>query len=286
MSGALERSPLSAARLSLKTCRWELLVLPFFPSPTHISHHTGTGNSHRLLPLVSSPIRRPSPSAPRPSPLTPPILLPSTDGQTEKECLQSSAPLLGCPAALPPPPPSCESRTVLCRHGAFRLHIFALSHARGRKRVVRTASEAIGVNWVRLRLAVADWSKRHWAAAPCRPGAAQLARIRATTQIPDSTWLSPPWVVPTSPADGLHEGTTTATDGPPTTSLLLPPSLDPARTPVHHHYHRHHPSPRQTDHHRPVHCRYTPSPVRPPFPVLVAAAAAAATAARSATSAT
>lgn len=259
---------------------------PFFPL-TH-THQPSHGNWKFPPPSPPRLVSHPPPIPVRPPPLSPHSSHSfALDRRPNRKRVSSvvctTARLSCCP---PPPPPSCESRTVLCRHGAFRLHIFALSHARGRKRVVRTASEAIGVNWVRLRLAVADWSKRHWAAAPCRPGAAQLARIRATTQIPDSTWLSPPWVVPTSPADGLHEGTTTATDGPPTTSLLLPPSLDPARTPVHHHYHRHHPSPRQTDHHRPVHCRYTPSPVRPPFPVLVAAAAAAATAARSATSAT
>lgn len=252
---------------------------PFFPL-THINHHTGTGNSHRLLPLVSSP------HPPIPLRRHPPSLLPFFCPRSTAKQKRVSSIVFCTTARLPCCPPS-SPQVANQGPSSAGTELFACTSSpsctpRGRKRVVRTASEAIGVNWVRLRLAVADWSKRHWAAAPCRPGAAQLARIRATTQIPDSTWLSPPWVVPTSPADGLHEGTTTATDGPPTTSLLLPPSRSST-------YARPPPPPpprvpdRQTDHHRLVHCRYAPSPVRPPPPPVLSAAA---TAARSATSAT
>lgn len=255
---------------------------PFFPL-THINHHTGTGNSHRLLPLVSSP------HPPIPLRRHPPSLLPFFCPRSTPKHKRVSSIVFCTTARLSCCPPS-SPQVANQGPSSAGTELFACTSSpsctpRGRKRVVRTASEAIGVNWVRPRLAVADWSKRHWAAAPCRPGAAQLARIRATTQIPDSTWLSPPWVVPTSPADGLHEGTTTATDGPPTTSLLLPPSRSST-------YARPPPPPlpppprvpdRQTDHHRRVHCRYAPSPVRPPSPPVLSAAA---TAARSATSAT
>lgn len=222
------RGPLSLQLgWALKTCRWELLVLPFFPSPTSAITRE-LGNSHRLLPLVSSrlPIR-PSPSAATPPHCSHSFAL--NRRRNRKGSLQSTVCTTARLSCCPPSPSKVANQgPSSAGTELFRLHIFALLHVRGRKRVVRTASEAIGVNWVHLRLAVADWSKRHWAAAPCRPGAAQLARIRATTQIPDSTWLSPPWVVPTSPADGLHEGTTTATDGPPTTSS--PPSVSRSST--------------------------------------------------------
>lgn len=99
----------------------------FSPHPHQPSH----GNWKFPPP---SPPRLVSPSAhppPPPPPLTSPILLPSIDGETEESVFNRL--LHHCPAALLPSllSPSCESRTVLCRHGAFRLHIFAFLHAPG-----------------------------------------------------------------------------------------------------------------------------------------------------------
>lgn len=75
----------------------------FSPHPHQPSH----GNLE--IPTAFSPSSRlVSPSAhppPPPPPLTAHILLPSIDGETEKRVFSRlSAPLPGCPAALPPPP--------------------------------------------------------------------------------------------------------------------------------------------------------------------------------------